>query len=84
MANACDRVVCILDSTKWHRGALLSFVPADEVDVIVTDTGAPPEQVEAWLAIGTEVVTAEVESPPRAPIRLPSLRRVQAEEDGAS
>jgi DeoR/GlpR family transcriptional regulator of sugar metabolism len=82
MANACDRVVCILDSTKWHRGALLSFVPADEVDVIVTDSGAPPEQVEAWRALGTEVITAEVESPPRTPVRLPSLRRGQAEGDG--
>src|SRR5438094_833128 len=53
MADACERVICILDSTKWHRAALLSFVPADEVDVIVTDSDAPREQVEAWRANGT-------------------------------
>jgi DeoR/GlpR family transcriptional regulator of sugar metabolism len=83
MASACDRVICLLDSTKWHRGALLSFVPAEEVDVIVTDSDAPPEQVDAWRANGTEVVTAQVVSPQRTPVRAPSLRRGSAQEDGA-
>ena len=27
MADACERVVCIADATKWQRSALLSFVP---------------------------------------------------------
>jgi len=83
MANACKRVICILDSTKWHRAALLSFVPADEVDAIVTDAGAPVEQVDAWRANGTEVVTAEVISRRRAPIRPRDLRRTPPAEDGA-
>ena len=29
MAEACERVIAIIDGTKWHRSALLSFVPAD-------------------------------------------------------
>jgi DeoR/GlpR family transcriptional regulator of sugar metabolism len=82
MANACERVICILDSTKWHRAALLSFVPAHDVDAIVTDSGAPRAQVEAWRAQGTEVVTADVVSPPRVPIRPRDLRRAPPHENG--
>jgi DeoR/GlpR family transcriptional regulator of sugar metabolism len=84
MADACERVICILDSTKWHRAALLSFVPADEVDVIVTDSDAPHEQVEAWRANGTEVVTADVISRPREPVRPRDLRRARPDDDGAA
>jgi DeoR family transcriptional regulator, aga operon transcriptional repressor len=84
MANACERVICILDSSKWHRAALLSFVPSDEVDAIVTDSDAPQEQVEAWRANGTEVVTAEAISRPRARVRPRDLRRRLPSEDGAA
>ncbi len=37
MADACERVVGIVDSTKWDRSALLTFVPTHQVDGIVTD-----------------------------------------------
>src|SRR5438067_11938814 len=37
MADACQRLSGILDGTKWHRSALLSFCPAAGVDAIVTD-----------------------------------------------
>jgi DeoR/GlpR family transcriptional regulator of sugar metabolism len=75
MADACDRVVAILDGTKWHRSALLSFVPIDGVHAIVTDTSAPEDQVEAWRARGIDVVTAEVGSRERRPVRPIDLRR---------
>jgi DeoR/GlpR family transcriptional regulator of sugar metabolism len=58
MADACERVVGIFDSTKWHRNALLSFVAANRVDAIVTDSGAPADAVAAWRASGVEVVLA--------------------------
>src|ERR671935_3081310 len=48
MADACDRVIGIFDATKWRRSALLSFVPADRVDTIVTDASAPADEVDAW------------------------------------
>src|SRR6059036_3227370 len=32
MAKACERVIAIIDGSKWHRSALLSFVPAESVD----------------------------------------------------
>src|SRR3954468_11448672 len=37
MASACERVVGIVDSSKWHRSALLSFAGTHEVSAIVTD-----------------------------------------------
>jgi DeoR/GlpR family transcriptional regulator of sugar metabolism len=83
MANACARVVGILDGTKWHQAALLSFVPADKVDAIVTDSGAPSDQVEAWRARGVEVATAEPDRRGRSPVRPRDLRRVPPQQDGA-
>jgi DeoR/GlpR family transcriptional regulator of sugar metabolism len=75
MAAACERVIGIFDRTKWRRSALLSFVPAERVDTIVSDSGAPAELVEAWRARGVEVVTAEPERVGRSLERLPRLRR---------
>ena len=75
MAAACDRVIGIFDRTKWQRSALLSFVPADRVDAIVSDSGAPSELVQAWRERGVEVVTAEPERVVRGLVRLPDLLR---------
>ena len=84
MAAACERVVGIFDSTKWHRSALLSFVSADRVDAIVTDAGAPGDDVEAWRARATDVVVVDAEPRGRAPARARDLRRVPPLEEGAA
>src|SRR5918999_81184 len=52
MAAACERVIGILDGTKWHRTALLPFVATDQLDAIVTDTSAPKAEIEAWRNAG--------------------------------
>jgi DeoR/GlpR family transcriptional regulator of sugar metabolism len=75
MADACERIFGILDGTKWHRSALLSFVPVDELTGIVTDAGAPPDDVEAWRAAGVEVVVADPGPPEPPPLRPRDLRR---------
>ena len=74
MVAACERVIAIFDKTKWHRSALLSFVPAGRVDAIVTDDGAPAELVEAWRERGVDVTIAAPDSVARHPERLPGLR----------
>jgi DeoR/GlpR family transcriptional regulator of sugar metabolism len=58
MADACDRVIGIFDYTKWQRTALLSFVPTQRVDALVTDDGAPAELVQEWRDRNVEVVLA--------------------------
>jgi DeoR family transcriptional regulator, aga operon transcriptional repressor len=61
MAEACERVIGIFDSTKWHRTALLSFVPSQRIDAIVTDASAPPESVMEWRERKVEVVLAPID-----------------------
>ena len=60
MAEVCEKVVGIFDNTKWHRTALLSFVPSQRIDAIVTDEGAPAEAVAQWRERKVEVVTAAI------------------------
>jgi len=74
MAAACERVYGILDGTKWHRSALLSFVSPERVHGIVTDESAPPDEVAAWRAHGVEVTVVERGAPGRPPVRLRDLR----------
>jgi DeoR/GlpR family transcriptional regulator of sugar metabolism len=92
MVAACERVIGIFDKTKWHKSALLSFAPAERIDAIVTDTGAPAELVTAWREHRVEVTTAEPDAAARGPERLPGLRpnadgvdlRASAMRDGAT
>jgi DeoR/GlpR family transcriptional regulator of sugar metabolism len=85
LAAACERVIGIFDSTKWQRSALLSFVPAERVDAVVTDADAPVDEIEAWRARGVHVVTVEPSGGDRSPLRPRDLRRVQdAVEGGAN
>jgi DeoR/GlpR family transcriptional regulator of sugar metabolism len=75
MADACERIFGILDGTKWHRSALLSFVSVDELTGIVTDASAPSDDVDAWRAAGVEVVVADPGPPEPPPLRPRDLRR---------
>jgi DeoR/GlpR family transcriptional regulator of sugar metabolism len=74
MAGVCERVIGIVDGTKWHRTALLPFVATEQVDAIVTDTSAPAEEAEAWEARGVEIVRVEPDESAR-PAAAPALRR---------
>lgn len=75
MADACEQVYGILDGTKWHRSALLSFVAADQLAGIVTDSSAPPAEVEAWCAAGIHVIAADPGPGAPPPLRPRDLRR---------
>jgi DeoR/GlpR family transcriptional regulator of sugar metabolism len=74
MAAACERVIGILDGTKWHRTALLPFVATDQLDAIVTDTSAPKVEIEAWRNAGVEINSVEPLDRTR-PASRPGLRR---------
>jgi DeoR/GlpR family transcriptional regulator of sugar metabolism len=60
LAEACERVVGVVDHTKWHQNALLTFVPTSRVDAIVTDAHAPVELVGQWREREVDVVAADV------------------------
>lgn len=76
MADACERVIGIFDCTKWHKTALLSFVPADRVNAIVTDSSAPADEVAAWRAHGVEVITVDAPAKAGTPVRSHALRPI--------
>ena len=77
MVAACERVIGLFDGTKWHRSALLSFVPAARVHAIVTDASAPEELVQGWRERGVEVHTAPPLRRPHGVERVPDLLRVR-------
>jgi DeoR family transcriptional regulator of aga operon len=75
MADACEQVHGIFDGTKWHRSALLAFVPVDDLTGIITDSSAPEAEVEAWRAAGVNVVTVDPGPREPPPLRPRDLRR---------
>src|SRR6266404_1182456 len=83
MAGACEQVYGILDGTKWHRSALLSFVSVEDLTGIVTDSSAPAKEVEAWRAAGVDVVVADPGPHEPPPLRPRDLRRA-VRNDGAT
>lgn len=75
IADACEQTYGVLDCTKWHRSALLTFVPVEELTGIVTDSEAPAEEVDAWRAAGVEVIAADPDPEERTAVRPRDLRR---------
>jgi DeoR/GlpR family transcriptional regulator of sugar metabolism len=75
MADACELVYGVVDGTKWHRSAFLSFAPVEALAGVVTDSSAPDDQVDAWRAAGVEVVTADPGPREAPPVRPRDLRR---------
>ena len=51
----CRQVVVVLDGTKWGREGVASYAALSDVDVIITDMGAPPDMVEAVKRLGIQV-----------------------------
>ena len=75
MADACEQVFGIFDGTKWHRSALLAFVPVDDLAGIITDSSAPADEVQAWRAAGIDVITVDPGPREPLPLRPRDLRR---------
>src|SRR5712691_865027 len=70
MADVCEQVIGVFDSTKWSRTALLSFAPTERIAAIVTDAGAPADLIQEWRDRRVEVVAAEVDTEVHAPARV--------------
>ncbi|HSU55162.1 MAG TPA: DeoR/GlpR family DNA-binding transcription regulator [Candidatus Dormibacteraeota bacterium] len=58
MLNAAQKVIFCFDHTKLGRQSVSPLCDLDCVDVIVTDSAAPPELVDSLRAKGLEVVVA--------------------------
>jgi DeoR/GlpR family transcriptional regulator of sugar metabolism len=58
MADSAARVVLLMDSTKFGVRSLARIFDVREVDVLITDAGAPPEMLEAIRTLDVEVHVA--------------------------
>jgi DeoR/GlpR family transcriptional regulator of sugar metabolism len=59
IADACEEVWGVLDGTKWHSSALLSFISMGDLTGIVTDPSAPAADILAWRAADIAVIVAD-------------------------
>lgn len=55
MVSCAERVVVLLDSTKFGVVSLVTVAPANGVDVIVTDAGAPAHELKQLREAGVDV-----------------------------
>lgn len=58
MAVRARRVVALADSSKLGRSGFTTIVPLSQVNVLITDAGAPAELVATIRASGVEVILA--------------------------
>lgn len=58
MIRAAQRVIFCMDHTKLGRKSMSALCPVEEMDVLVTDAGAPPDLVAALRQRGVEVILA--------------------------
>ena len=64
LVETARRVVAVIDHSKWDRVAFTTFCPADRVDLVITDAGAPAAMVDAARERGIEVRTVVAGPPP--------------------
>jgi DeoR family fructose operon transcriptional repressor len=55
MIERARRVVGLVDSSKFHNVQMFSFASFDEIDVLITDAGADPEDIEVLQSHGMTV-----------------------------
>jgi DeoR family transcriptional regulator, fructose operon transcriptional repressor len=55
MIERADRVVALVDHSKFGNTQMFSFALFDEIDVLITDTGAEPEAVDFLESHGVSV-----------------------------
>jgi len=55
MAASADRMIFLMDSSKFGVRSLARIVPMEEVDVLITDGYAPEQSVESLRSMGVDV-----------------------------
>lgn len=58
MMRAADRLIMLVDSGKFGRKSLMTSVPLEKVDAIVTDDNAPDDALNEFRSRGIEVCIA--------------------------
>jgi DeoR/GlpR family transcriptional regulator of sugar metabolism len=56
MIERCQRVVGVLDSSKWGKVAATTIAKLDQIDTIISDTDSPTELVQQLQQHQIEVI----------------------------
>jgi DeoR/GlpR family transcriptional regulator of sugar metabolism len=65
MHRSAEQTILMVDSSKFGRRSLAQILPFSEIDVLVTDSGAPPDILDELRAMGIEVhIACAIETQP--------------------
>jgi DeoR family transcriptional regulator of aga operon/DeoR family fructose operon transcriptional repressor len=51
------KIIALVDSSKWNKTSLVTFLNTSELDTIITDSNAPMDVVESLINMGIEVIS---------------------------
>lgn len=54
----CAHVIAVVDATKWGRSGVASFARLEDLNRVISDSGAPAHLVERVKSLGIEVILA--------------------------
>ena len=60
LASIAQKKVLLLDSSKWNVSSIFRCIPLEEISIVVTDEGAPAEDIGKARAMGKEVLVAKL------------------------
>jgi len=63
MMQAAEQVICMADYSKFHQQAFLTFARLEEIDVLITDSRIPDEDVRYLESRGIKVDVARTSGP---------------------
>ena len=72
MINAARRVIFCVDSSKLGRQSITKLCDLDTIDILITDSGAPPDFLEMLRRRNVQVIVAAVERPIPAVSAVPA------------
>ena len=60
-AEKCRRRVALLDSSKLDNDSTSTFIPSEQVDVLITDSGIAPDQIRRIREAGIALIVAQMD-----------------------
>ena len=59
LMSTADRIICMIDSSKFGHTAFTAVAKVSEIDTIITDRGLSPQEAEQYRALGARVIYAD-------------------------
>lgn len=53
-------VIALIDSSKFHKSGVIAIAPLTEIDMLITDSGIPPDMLSKIKSLGVDVLVVNV------------------------